>query len=239
MMSPLLVSVSAWFPRGDKFYRPQGMQDNHATTMFYQKIGNFRRVFDSYDRPHIKDVEWEAVPQFIQRYWIKKRVEVAQQISLIQRILNLMSSLLGLLKEETPKPPVQPSPTPVLTQPEQPRPYLKDFALAIQTYEGWFPPSAKYPNGSNSWRNKNPGNIKGTDGKFLKFETSEKGMKYLCEYIKRVQKNEHKAYPKDCTIKQFFLIYAPADDNNHPIVYGVWVAARLKVFPDFLIKNLI
>src|SRR3990167_3179934 len=80
-MSMLMVSVPAWNRRGDKYYRPKGMRDNHATSLFQERIGEFRRVFDSYDSPHIKDVEWEAMPEFVQRYWIKKKEEVEKQKS--------------------------------------------------------------------------------------------------------------------------------------------------------------
>ena len=155
--------------------------------------------------------------------------------------------MFGLIN--TPTVEAKPSPVPVLTQPapipspvlppEPPKPSVIDFADSINVYEGWQPPSAKYPNGTASWRRKNPGNIKGKDGKFLKFETAEQGFKYLCEYIKRVQRNEHKSYPKDCDIRQYFLVYAPANDKNFPIQYGVWVANRLQVLPDFLIKDLV
>ena len=71
--SPLLISVYGWKERNGKFYRPSGVKDNHATTMFYQRDGEFRRVFDSYDYPHIKDVEWESVPKVVKRFWIEKK----------------------------------------------------------------------------------------------------------------------------------------------------------------------
>lgn len=32
--------------------------------------------------------------------------------------------------------------------------------MAIQTHEGWSEPSTKYPTGTRSYRNNNPGNIK-------------------------------------------------------------------------------
>jgi len=239
-MSPLFVSVSAWYPKGDKFYRPQGMNDNHATTMFYQRAGDFRRVFDSYDSPHIKDVEWDDVPQFVQRYWIKKREDVEKQISLMQKILQLLTKWLNLIDIPTTEP-LPPQLEPVLPQPElilEPRPSVADFAQAIQVFEGFYPPSAEHPHGSVSWRNNNPGNLKGMDGKFIRYATYNKGFFTLCDYIKRVGRGEHKAYPKNCDIKQFFLTYAPASDSNYPISYGVWVAHRIGVATDFKINAL-
>lgn len=237
-MSMLMVSVPAWFPRNGRYYRPQGMRDNHATSLFQERKGEFRRIFDSYDSPHIKDVEWGVVSEFVQRYWIKKKVEVVQQISLIQKIINVMLSLLGLLKEQE----TYAEPPKIYAEPakpmQEPKPSITQMADAIKIYEGFFPPSSKYPKGSNSWRNNNPGNLKGLNGKFLTFTTYEQGYFALCDYIKRVGLGKHKKYPPNCDIRQFFLVYAPAGDSNHPIAYGVWIAQRLGVLPDFKIKDL-
>lgn len=73
--SPLLGSVYGWKRRPDGlYYRPKGYRDNHATTMFYLKEGEFRRYFDTYENPHIKDVEWGTVPMRVVRFWITKRI---------------------------------------------------------------------------------------------------------------------------------------------------------------------
>lgn len=37
---------------------------------------------------------------------------------------------------------------------------LAILARAFQSHEGWFPPGGKYPRGSSSFRNNNPGNLK-------------------------------------------------------------------------------
>ena len=66
--SPLLMSVYAWKREGDIYIKPKGAQDNHATTLFMESEGKWRRVFDSYDSPHIKDVDWKAVPMAIKRF---------------------------------------------------------------------------------------------------------------------------------------------------------------------------
>lgn len=84
--SPLLVSVPAWFINGNsRYYRPQGVEDNHATTLFYESEGNFRRVFDSYDGPFIKDIEWDVMPMMIKRFDIHKKT--LQKQSLWDRIV--------------------------------------------------------------------------------------------------------------------------------------------------------
>lgn len=38
--------------------------------------------------------------------------------------------------------------------------FLDSFGAAIQKHEGWFPPGPQYPNGSTSYRNNNPGNLR-------------------------------------------------------------------------------
>lgn len=74
--SPLMISVFAWV-LNDKglYYRPQGVTDVHATTMFYERQGEFRRVFDSYDSPFIKDYDWNSIPAIIKRFHIEKKTE--------------------------------------------------------------------------------------------------------------------------------------------------------------------
>jgi hypothetical protein len=75
--SPLLVAVPAWFRNAEGlYYRPGTMPDNHATTLIYERIGAFRRVFDSYENPHLKDIEWNTVPMVIKRFHIEKKEQV-------------------------------------------------------------------------------------------------------------------------------------------------------------------
>lgn len=76
--SPLLISVPAWNLNSDGFYyRPEGMYDNHATTLIYQRIGAFRRVFDSYDAPLLKDLTWDTIPMQIKGFSITKKKKLS------------------------------------------------------------------------------------------------------------------------------------------------------------------
>lgn len=50
--------------------------------------------------------------------------------------------------------------------------FLHDLALAHQTHEGWFP-------GSMSYRNNNPGNLRGKDGAFQIFPSYQAGFTAL------------------------------------------------------------
>lgn len=90
--SPLLISVYAWTKNENGFYyRPAGFQDIHATTMISQRHGEFRRVFDSYDAPHIKDYDWNSMPMAINRFWIKKKETVKKKW--FQVIIDFVKSL--------------------------------------------------------------------------------------------------------------------------------------------------
>lgn len=76
--SPLLISVPAWHLNADGFYyRPEGMYDNHATTLIYERVGAFRRVFDSYDAPLIKDLTWDTIPTQIKGFSITKKEKLS------------------------------------------------------------------------------------------------------------------------------------------------------------------
>ena len=75
--SPLMISVYAWVKNSkDLFYRPNGATDNHATTLIYERVGEFRRIFDSYDSPFIKDLEYGDMPTIIKRFRIEKKTKV-------------------------------------------------------------------------------------------------------------------------------------------------------------------
>jgi hypothetical protein len=90
--SPLLISFSAWFENNGIYFRPEGMTDNHATTLFYERKNEFRRVFDSY-QPVIKDLRWEDVPMQIMRFWVQKKEEVIIKKNFLQIITEWIISL--------------------------------------------------------------------------------------------------------------------------------------------------
>lgn len=89
--SPLLISVPAWFKDDSTglFFRPDGMSDNHATTLVYERLGAFRRVFDSYGDPFLKDMDWSLIPMQIKRFYIQKRDPV-EKLSYWKTLLNLI-----------------------------------------------------------------------------------------------------------------------------------------------------
>jgi len=76
--SPLLVSMPAWYQNSKGlYYRPTGVPDNHATTLIYEHIGSFRRVFDSYEHPMLKDVSWEVIPTQIKGFAISYKEKIS------------------------------------------------------------------------------------------------------------------------------------------------------------------
>lgn len=105
------------------------------------------------------------------------------------------------------------------------------MAEAIRDKEGFYP-------GSRAWRNNNPGNLKfadqreatGYDNKhFARFRTMQDGWNALIRQIELVATNRSKAYPKDCTMLQFFQTYAPDNDGNNSHAYAEEVCATLGV----------
>lgn len=113
------------------------------------------------------------------------------------------------------------------------------LAKAIQQHEGYFTPNSKYPKGSLSFQNNNPGNIKGRDGKFIKFNTYEEGFTALQDYLIRACTGKHSAYNPNMSLYKFFCVYAPSSDNNNPLVYATTVAKNIGCSIDTKISLLV
>ena len=103
---------------------------------------------------------------------------------------------------------------------------LDRFCEAIMHFEGWFP-------GSRSYRNCNPGNLRYSryqerqqDGYavFRNFEEGWKGLRWDVEAKAMGRTSTH--LTGDSTIEEFFRVYAPADDDNKPLLYAKNVIAR-------------
>jgi hypothetical protein len=108
-------------------------------------------------------------------------------------------------------------------------------------HEGWSPPNSKYPAGTRSYRNNNPGNIKygpfaescGATGKdkdgFAKFESYLDGFNTLKALINNAATGKSSIYKPTMTLEQFFSKYAPSTDGNDPSAYARTVARKLGV----------
>lgn len=110
------------------------------------------------------------------------------------------------------------------------------FCKAIESREGYFAPSDRYPKGTASWRNKNPGNLRyaqqvGSIGKdsnnFAIFPTYEEGFAALRRQILAACNGTSKVFKPTDTILEFFQKYAPSNDSNDPVSYANEVAAKV------------
>lgn len=128
--------------------------------------------------------------------------------------------------------------------------YLLDSMLdAVEEFEGFYAPEQhpRYPNGTRSWRNMNPGNLKyakqpkaiGKDDKgFAKFRTYADGREALANMILNAARGKSRVYKPTMTLAQFFSTYAPSTDHNNPAAYANYVAKQMGVATSFVISNL-
>ena len=86
-------------------------------------------------------------------------------------------------------------------------------------------------------RNQNPGNLRGSNGKFRSFDTPEEGFRALVADIRTKQtgKSKHDV-DGDSSIYDFFKVYAPEFENN-TLNYAKTVAENLGVTIDTPIKD--
>lgn len=127
---------------------------------------------------------------------------------------------------------------------------LDQFVQGIKVHEGWFPPAEYPPNGSRSYRNNNPGNLKYTSytaslgaidrdaSNFARFATPDAGLAALRLFVIDAGNNRLRAY-KNCSIRTFFRVYAPSSDNNDPDRYAKIVSIKVNMPVDTPIKNII
>jgi len=242
--APLPIGVVGWFEDNGFYVRPEGIKDNHFTTIRNYEESRFHGAKDSYE-PFDKKLVWGYGYYWAKRITIEKKpTEV--QLAFWQIWLNALFVWFNWIKREAepiikknpemdmPKEPEIPEPTQpeVVVQPIAPieENKRKKWAEAITIYENM----AKYHKDLN-----NPGAIKGKSGKFLKFDTYEEGFDYLYDYLTRACNGEHKAYKPNFTLLQFFEVYAPKYDKNNSLAYALWIAERLGVKIETQIKDLV
>lgn len=255
--SPIIIGVYVGDTWGQEVItKPKETYGGHAVELAY--IDDYIYIFDSYP-PFLKKLSLDY-PIIVAKSLAKlsdnwKEVNLRDQITLMQKIINLMRQLIDMIIKQKKDPeslPAMPSQTPT-TPPEASKPVnrINDIGLAIKAYEGWISPCETFPFGSRSFRNKNPGNIKFTSyskyylkaiGKdknnFCIFETEGKGFWALCELLKDAFTGQLAAYRNCKTLKEFFSVYAPANDNNYPDKYAKYVAKRTGIDVNFPLKEL-
>ncbi len=125
---------------------------------------------------------------------------------------------------------------------------LNLWAEAIKEHEGWFAPSKAYPEGSKSYRNNNPGNLRyvgqpsatGPDKTgFCIFPTYKDGFNALVSMLKNAATGKSKVYKPTMTLLDFFRTYAPAADSNNPDAYADAVAKKIGVRSNTVISTLV
>lgn len=131
----------------------------------------------------------------------------------------------------------------------KPTPMLKldRLAMAIAEQEGWKAPNpAEKYQGSRSYRNSNPGNLRsspfqvGTDGGFAVFNTAMDGWAALKWDLKqKAIGNTRTGLNGDSTIKELIFKWAPVDDQNDPQSYLNNVCKMTGFTPETKLKELI
>lgn len=110
----------------------------------------------------------------------------------------------------------------------------------IMRFEGWQPPATiQNPRGSRSWRNRNPGNLRPISKEepadangYRIFNSLSDGFAALVQDVqaKLDGKSSHELTP-ECTLLDFFNVYAPSGDSNNPTQYSDVIAGWLsKIF---------
>lgn len=153
-------------------------------------------------------------------------------------LVAILGQLVGLLTLQAKQREEQKPPTaPVVDR-------LRDWALAIQEFEGYLNPKQYPPKGTLSYRQNNPGNLRwspfedGNENGFSVFATYEKGLNALIHQLRIAATGESRVYNPEMTLYRFFEVYAPSSDGNYPRNYAEFVARRLGVSPNIIIKNL-
>ena len=247
LSSPLMFSVFAWTRRDDGiYYEPDNVRDTHCAVI-YGFTEEYVKVFDSAE-PFLKKGAWEAINGEVKMLYVGIAPPTMSLLDKLAAALrSLLAALPDILKPATPpirpvEPPKPADPTP--EPPKQESPLLEAFCKAIQAHEGWF-------EGSRSWRNNNPGNIKygvfaracgatGRDsGGFAIFPDYETGFSALKKLVTNAATGKSALYRPDMTLYEFFSTYAPSSDNNDPDAYAHAVAARVGIDPLLPIRELV
>lgn len=120
---------------------------------------------------------------------------------------------------------------------------IEDWALAIKKHEGWITPkdnNSKYPKGTPSYRNNNPGNMRctnltkelgatGCTNNLSVFPTYEVGFNALKQFLIYACTNKLRSYKSTMNLLEFYQKYAPSNDGNNPVNYSSDVAKQLGV----------
>lgn len=121
------------------------------------------------------------------------------------------------------------------------------FLTAIATFEGWFLPNSKQnPEGSISWRNKNPGNLRSSP-----FEAGKRyGYSYFnsdligwlalqWDIMQKAKGNTSTSLNGLSSLLEFCEVWAPEADGNDPMRYAEFVKDFAKLPDNFKLADLL
>lgn len=124
---------------------------------------------------------------------------------------------------------------------------VERLAWAITEAEGWHSPlETKTLGGSRSYRNHNPGNLRGSpfavgvsDG-YAVFRTDYDGMAALMWDIRqKARGNTSTGLHGESTLAQLISIWAPASDGNKPETYLKTIVQYTGFSPSMKLKELL
>lgn len=110
---------------------------------------------------------------------------------------------------------------------------VEALADSIMSFEGWVPKgqSNALPNGSRSWRNRNPGNLRPYSASqardaenYRTFTSLVDGFQAL---VADLSYKVHISFPNNSTLLDVISKYAPTGDANNPTQYTIFVCHRL------------
>lgn len=124
---------------------------------------------------------------------------------------------------------------------------LKRLAWAITEIEGWHTPlETKTPGGSRSYRNHNPGNLRGSpfaagslDG-YAVFSSDYDGFEALeWDIRQKARGNTSTSLNGESTLSDLVHVWAPASDNNAPESYLKQLCTKTGFSPSMKLKELL
>src|SRR3990167_7908202 len=247
---------TAYMRRPDGLWeRPQNWNDGHAVLVIkaIRRDGiKILRILDSYpfEGSFLKDLIFH-VPDSAMRYALDEL-----KYDLLTRLLSLLKQLYEMLKKNAvnivppPAYEVKPESLPI-NQPD--KNYITPMAKAMKQFEDYVPKGGAFrngtpaPNGSISWRNKNPGNLKlgsytrdfvgriGTDSSnHIIFDNYENGWNALEGFLKNACNGKYAKYRADGSIKQFFTVYQEASADIYASYVCNYMSKELgeTIFPS-------
>ena len=256
--SPVPLAVNAWNQNGEKYVR-LGV-DNHWTVCIGYKENDYWKIYDSY-APHIKFLDWNYQFNYAKRFYIGSQDHQAEerQVGILTQIRDICFLVIDKLKQaifiqksqQIEKPPITAETLKDLKPIDLPNsssdspPLITEWAKAIEKFEGYY-------EGSRSYRNCNPGNLKytlfgrdvlamiGKDDKgFGIFSTYDAGFRALCKFLIMAKEDKLRSYRPDMTLYDFFSTYAPSNDDNDPLNYAKIIAKKLDVPVNYKIKDIV